>query len=395
MDILNNSQLTNLLTLATYFLALSIVVQVIQELYKYLRSSKGRAYKNALLDYLGPMCSQIFRSGVLSNLRVRGPMQLRRVSPKGQILPLSKEDLSKAIERTSPPWIQDILNQLKLEVSYKSGKQLDKSASWNSFLERLGKVEQGTTGYWNAYDIAEFLQSCGYEWEEVEIDLPKTVDTTKNEHLKQIKRIGVFRAKEGTMNANELLISLKKKFLPHLDEALENYNQFESNFEYTYARSNKRQTFIISLLLTFIFCLPINVLYQNAQKIDSKSAIKLAESTIEMYQENIQTQDSTNSETQMSDSLFNSNLKLIQQLMTETINNNSNKSGITYFDDWKSFADIFKGDFRLIQYLFYCLITSIFLTFGAPFWNDIASALLRLQKGTSKKSSSSGEVSNG
>lgn len=385
MDILNNSQLSILLTLATYFLALSIVVQVIQELYKYLRSSKGRAYKKALLDYLGSMCSQIFSAGVLSNLRVRGPMQIRRVSPKGQILPLSKEDLSKAIERTSPPWIQRTLNLLKLEVSYKSGKPLDKSSSWNSFLKELGKVEHGTTGYWNVYEIAEFLRSMGHEWKEPEID-----EKTK------IKSIGKLKVKDSDLNANELLINFKKKFIPHLDEALDNYTQFESNFQYTYTRANRRQTFIFSLLLSFIFCLPINVLYQKAQRIDSESAIKLAESTMEIYENNIQTPDSLNSEAQVSDSLVSTNLNLIKQIMTETINNNSNQSGLTYFNDWSSFIDIFKGDFRLIKYLFYCLITSIFLTFGAPFWNDIASALLRLQKGTtSKKISSSSEVSNG
>jgi hypothetical protein len=379
MNILNNSQLTILLTLATYFLALSIVVQVVQELYKYLRSSKGRAYRKALQDFLGPMCSQIFSTGVLTNLRVRGPMQLRRVSPKGQILPLNKEDLSKAMERTAPPWIQRTLNELKLEVSYKSGKQLDMSASWSSFLNEIGKVEHGTSGYWSGYEIAEFLNSWGHEWKKT-----------------NSKIIGELKAIDTNLNANELLMNFKKKFLPHLDEALDNYTQFESNFEYTYTRANRRQTFIISLLLAFIFCLPINVLYQNAQKIDSAAAIKLAESTIEIYEDQVLNTDTLNSEIQISDSLIKSNLKLINQIMTEKLNTNSNQSGITYFTDWSSFVDIFEGDFRLIKYLFYCLITSIFLTFGAPFWNDIASALLRIQKGsTAKKSSSSREVRNG
>ena len=45
----------------------------------------------------------------------------------------------------------------------------------------------------------------------------------------------------------------------------------------------RRLTFIIALLLTFIFNLPINVLYQNAQEVDPESAIKLAETTMEIY----------------------------------------------------------------------------------------------------------------
>jgi len=88
MNILDNSLLTTLLTMAATFLGLSIVVQVIQELYKYLRSSKGRAYQLALKDFLGPLATELMRPGVLPDVRVRGPFQLMRIRPKGMILPL-------------------------------------------------------------------------------------------------------------------------------------------------------------------------------------------------------------------------------------------------------------------------------------------------------------------
>jgi hypothetical protein len=140
--------------------------------------------------------------------------------------------------------------------------------------------------------------------------------------------------------------------------------------------------------------LPIDILYQNAQKLDPESAIKLAETTMGIYKDNIEKPDSLNSE--KPDSLIQKNLELAKQILTETLKVQSTESGLEYFSDWSAFSDIFNGDFRLFLYMFYCGITSIFLTFGAPFWNDIASALLRLQKGTtSAKSPTSSEVSNG
>jgi len=49
----------------------------------------------------------------------------------------------------------------------------------------------------------------------------------------------------------------------------------------------------------------------------------------------------------------------------------------------KGLAKIWSSDFWSdIYYVLGCFLTAILVTFGAPFWNDIASALLRLQKGT-------------
>jgi hypothetical protein len=383
MNSLDNSLLTVLLTLAATFLGLSIVVQVIQELYKYLRSSKGRAYQIALQDFLGPLALELLRPGVLPDVRVRGPLQLKRVRPEGMILPMKREELSKALERTSPSWIQKTLKQLEFEVGNQSNKSLTQSVSWEGFLKELGKVEQGTSGYWNAYEISEFLQEWKYDWQQ-----EKLVDNPK------VMRIGTLSPAKSTVDTKQLLSAFRKRFLPYVENAVENFSKLESNFEYTYSRANRRQTFIIAFLLSFIFYLPIDILYQNAQKLDPESAIKLAETTMGIYEDNIEKPDSLNSE--KPDSLIQKNLELAKQILTERLKDQSTESGLEYFSDWSAFSDIFSGDFRLFLYLFYCGITSIFLTFGAPFWNDIASALLRLQKGTtSAKSPTSSEVTSG
>jgi hypothetical protein len=385
MNLLDNSLLTVLLTLAATFLGLSIVVQVVQELYKYLRSSKGRAYQIALKDFLGPLALELLKPGVLPDVRVRGPLQLKRVRPEGMILPLKREELSNALERTAPPWIQQTLNQLKLEVDFQSNKPLPPSPSWDKFLEDLGKVEQGTTGYWNAFEIAEFLQEWKYNWNQ------KILEAKSH-----TKCIGTFTLPHNNLDAKQLLLAFRKKFLPYVENAVENFSKLESNFEYSYSRANRRQTFIIAMLITFIFNLPINILYKNAQKIDPESAIKLAETTMEMYKSKSEVPESLIVSNQLPDSLIQKNLELAKKIMSSTLKTQSSESGIEYFSDWESIVAIFSGNFKFLLYLFYCGITSIFLTFGAPFWNDIASALLRLQKGSSPvKKPTTPETNNG
>jgi hypothetical protein len=172
------------------------------------------------------------------------------------ILPLKREELISALEKTVPLWIQRTLDHLKLEVGYQSGTPSSPSISWLEFLNDLGKAEEGTSGYWNAFEVAEFLKEWKFVWKE----------ETLNESP-QMRLIGKISLPEGTLlDANQLLIAFRKKFLQYVDNASENFSRLTSNFEYTYGRSNRRLTFIIALLFTLLFNLPLDRLYQLAEK---------------------------------------------------------------------------------------------------------------------------------
>lgn len=375
MNLLDNSLFTVVLTLAATFLGLSIVVQVVQELYKYLRSSKGTAYQKALQDFLGPLAFELMRPGVIPDIRVRGPIQLKRVRPKGRILPLKQDELADALERTAPPWIQRTLKQLKMEVEFQDKGPDILSNSWEEFQSDLGKTEQGALGFWNAYEIAEFLsKEWKFSWQPVQGKDPTI-----------IQQIGTLSPPSGKVDAKKLLLSFRKKFLPHVENAVNKFPQLEKNFEYTYGRANRRLTFVIALLIAFVFNFPINVLYENAQKIDPATAANLAEKMIDVYDQQIA----------LPDSLLGENLTLANQIITETLKEQSDTNVVQYYSDWSSIPKMFTGDFRFLLYLFYCGITAVFLTFGAPFWNDIASSLLRLQKGSGQKNNTSPGGQNG
>lgn len=396
MNFLDSSLLTILLTLAATFLGLSVLVQVIQELYKYLRSSKLRAYLNSLQDFLGPLAFELMKPGVISDIRVRGPFQLRRIRPKGMILPLNQEELVTALEKTSPAWIQRTLNQLKLEVNLQAGESAILSNSFKEFLDELGKVEQGTTGYWNALEITDFLKKTKEGWKH-ELD---------NASVK-VKCIGKLVPPEDKVDAKNLLLTFSKRFIPHVDAAAANFSQFEDNFEYTYARSNRRLTFIIALLMAFCLNYPIDELYKKAKETDPATAINLAESTIKYYNKKKEIDSLANlkkysDEKKKTDSLANfdslmqANLKLAQEIMGTLLTKEKEKQNVDYIINKELLEKFYNDLWFFLRYLFGCIVTAIFVTFGAPFWNDIASALLKLQKGRSSANNpTSAETANG
>ena len=106
MPIASTSLLSTVLAMAAAFLALSLLVQVIQECYKYLTSSRSKAYRGALIDFLGDKAKVLLESKELADLRARGPFQFSTGESKGHLEPMDKDDLMAALERAAPEWIQ-------------------------------------------------------------------------------------------------------------------------------------------------------------------------------------------------------------------------------------------------------------------------------------------------
>ena len=157
MDTLQAPLLTALIALTGMLLALSLLVQVLQEVYKYLRNGKALAYRIALVDFLGPWASALMRTSMLPDVRTRGPLQFRRLRPAGLVLPLTKDALVDALERTAPRWVQHTLEQLSLEADRQAGTAAAPSQNWTNFLGELVGTEQGSPGYWSAQSVARFL----------------------------------------------------------------------------------------------------------------------------------------------------------------------------------------------------------------------------------------------
>jgi hypothetical protein len=385
---MNSSLLSAMLALAATMLGLSILVQIVQEVYKYLFSSKEKSYTNALIDFLGPWASQILEPGRVMKLQIRGPMQWFRFRPKQRLLPMERGELVSALELTAPTWVRQALERLKMEVDFQKDKTSAASPSpspnWENLLTDLGNVEKGSPGYWSASQIKDFLLNHGHL-------IPGAHPLPDSEQGRPEKLGKVEFSKTQTWIASEILKAFQHQFLPHIVRAGDHFAQLQRNFEYQYERRNLRQTFIIALVMALLFNLSLQRLYQHATAVSPDEAVSLAETNLKLYQQYQETvQTSSLNGKGASAPLDAAQLKKLLGLSREIL---EQSKGIEF-----RFVglDAFGNAKTIGRYILGCLVTALLLSFGAPFWNDATSALLNIQKAKKKESSPSlGEVSNG
>jgi hypothetical protein len=349
---------TMVLGLAASLLALAVFVQVVQEIYKFLTSSKSRAYANALRDYLGPWSATLLKEGLLNDLKVRGPFQIGSRTPRKWLLPLSADSLQGALEATVPPWCQRMLQSLNLEASL-DAKKPPSSPNWNQLVGELR--EAATTdapGNGTAKELVEFVD----------------------------------RWSKGNFAAPAILTGFRDKFLPHVDAAVAGFPQLMQQFDFAYRRRNLRQTFLLGFLVAFIGGYPIGVLYRKASAMTAAEAQSMAEaatSLADKVETRIQARARLDSLTAPDTAAITSDsgLKAAKADLDTSIKDASSAlkllrgkasgDAIT-LDSFKAFWGMPLQD--MAEYLAGCLMTALLLSFGAPFWNDLTKSLMKVQK---------------
>jgi hypothetical protein len=356
--------LTTLIALTGLFLALAIFVQILQELYKYLTSHKARTYTKSLVDFMGPWSSRIVDRDFLPELKVRGPFQLARVRvrPAGKLLPLNREELAEVLERTTPNLVQRALSQLKLESELQGESSRTWSPKWTEFIDELEKTDPNTPGCWDAEEILAFLEG----WH-----------VTKD-------------AAQGDYRASEVLIAFRSQFTPFIESVQNHYSQLMRNFDYSYRRRNLRLTFLFALVLVFAFNLPFNVVYHKAQVVSPAEAQRIVEEGIKLYGE---TFDAVNGQSQDVGGVQNSDRALGavadpesgedgNDLVAALVRVAKDNRSLIEQPSYSHFTRAWQGGpSSFIGFLFYSLVTAILVSFGAPFWNDLAKSLQRVQQG--------------
>lgn len=340
MSITSTGLLSTIIAIGAAFLALSLLVQVIQELYKHLTSSRSRAYVNALTDFLGPHAQQLVQPGMIPDLQVRGPFQFLRTRPTGHLEPMDKDDLIVALERTAAPWIRRALTALRLEAGLAKGEAGQLSPSFRQFLHQLQGVTPGSPGYSTALDVREFFDTWGV----------KTGDTDV-----------------GTFDTSAVLKALRQRFLPNVVRADESFTQLVKNFDHAYRRRNLRHTFTFGFLLAILAQQPLWDIYDSAKAVPIEQAVAAAEEARAIYAQQAAA-DTTGSRGPAALKAYADSLVgVLHQTSTDP------SLGLNFRMVWQRI--------REPTYLLGCLLTALLISFGAPFWNDATGALLRLYKG--------------
>ncbi len=362
--IIGTTLLTTILGLAGTFLGLAILVQVIQECWKYLFSTKSSAYERALFAFIGPWARRLMKPGVLPDLQVDGPFQFWRRRPRGKLLPLDKPDLVAAMERTAPTWVRRALDALTVEADRPSVIPSPPSPALKALVNELSMAERGSPGFTTANEVSAFLR----EW---------NIAVTPGQGVSSV-------ALPAMVDAAALLGDFRECFLPHVTQAERTFDQLQRNFDFTYRRRNTLITFCIALTLSLTANLPIGRLYHRADTMSPDEAVAMAEA-MRTLSDSLAAPDPAHAARY--DRIRE---RLLRALDNMSVGQPDPSSPSTADQGWLSrIGGALRDVWMRIRsggplYLVECLVTALLLSFGAPFWNDLAGTVLRLQRGPPK-----------
>ena len=364
MELISSPVITTLLALAIYFLGLSVVVQVFQELWKYLTKSQTRTYRKVLDDYFGSIAGRLITQLGTTGAGVRGPFQFRVRKPRGVVNKLDQPALVAGLEQLAPAWIRKSLDALKAEVAIQAadgGTRKEASPAWRQFLKELSGAERGMAGFDRARDIARFLEQWEHAWH------TDPDDAGPASTLGSVSFTGV-------LNAPAMLAAFKKEFLEQVERAENQFKQLESNFDYAYRRRNTRQTFIIAFLIAVACNIPFDMIYKQASSLPPDQVVAMAETSMELYHDYVTADSSRNPGTLNPDS--------VKAVITAAFRNvkPDRVGAVDYLISEKEIQEIVRTPWMVIRFIVGCLITALFVCFGAPFWNSISSMLLAAVK---------------
>jgi len=363
--LIGTSLTSTLLGLVGILLGLSILVQVIQECWKYLFSTKAAAYQRALFAFLGPWARELVRPGVVPDLQVNGPLQKWRRRPRGRLQPMDQPTLVAALERTPAPWIRRVLQALRAEAELQNGRAEILSPAFSALLEQLRATGKDSPGYSSALEVLRFLGT----WSSGDADPSRA-----------------------PVDAGKVVTAFRQQFLPQITEVERSFTQLDRNFDYLYRRRNTALTFLFAISVVVALDVPIATLYRQAKGMTPEQAVTLAESARSIYDSLNRLPRPSVPATRQADSVRAEEYHQLSRDILESLRQSASVGpGGTVETDFIS-ARLSKlrrqmkdGGLRWVAgYLLGSLVTALLISFGAPFWNDVAGAVLRVSKGSRK-----------
>lgn len=365
-SLLSAPALDALLAVAAMFLGLALVVQVVQEIYKFLSSSKAKSYHKVLRDFFGPWIERLYEAGPAAHLQVRGPFQFLRSRPTGVLLPLSKEDLLQAMDVVAPGWLGYTLEGLKSEQRLQAGRPAAPSPQFEEMVGNLRAAAEGAAGGLDARKMLDFLGAWAAEPAVSEAAAGGPDETP------------------AAIDAARLIEAFHREFYPDRVRADREFGQLTRNFEHAYQRRNLRQTFVLGLLVAVVLDMPFDELWRRASAMSPEEAIGLAETMLEAH-DRIAAEDTEGAERTLED--LTGELKRL----TSALNPDSaaaatplHQRGLVKIGSFFRAADegapARRGPLGLLEFLGNCLVTALLISFGAPFWHRLSEALLAVRK---------------
>jgi hypothetical protein len=348
MDLSVGSILAPYVALAAMLLGISLLVQVLQELWKFSTSSKAIAFEKALDDFVGTWAAAHLRQN--TTMAVRGPLQFRRVSKAGHVLPTEKGDLIAALEQASPTWHRLIDQVFQFESLLQQGMPGEPSPKMKELLGSLEAEVASARPATQALEVHDFLKTWGI-------------------------------APTAVFDAAKARVALRHQFFTHLTPLELHYERLMQNFQYVYERRNLRQTFTWALAIALLFNLPLAGIYRRAAALPLADALALSERAQALHAEYTKLEaERARAAGGPADPTLQALQAREQRLRAAADEALQISAGRSINTDVRSLVGEMKTNIRSLSFLVGCLLTATLVSFGAPFWNDISTALYRIAK---------------
>lgn len=346
---MNASILDIFLAFSAIIVSLSIIIQTLQEIYKYLTNSKSKAFSKAMYDYMGTLFDKIIQAPNIQDTKGRGPFQIFNFRPKDYIAPITKSQFEEALHSTLPTWKKILREKLIAESKLQNGTSALESVEWKLFVDQLTQAEAYSSNKSYFKEVIDFMK----EWNLI-VDNP-------NKILEILDKNYILNS--DTFDANQILKAFEIRFLEDHKYYLENYSHFYEKFTEQYKRRNFRQSFVIALLFCLVLNLPIQEVVKAAKSLKYEDALKILNSA-NLLQSNLnnfkneakseQTANATTENTSNRDTLDNKNEN---KLNTPKANIDSLKSlkdslAIALLKDSKELIDLIKSKTKDSSQLF-------------------------------------------
>jgi hypothetical protein len=353
MDVPVSSFLGPFLALAAMLLGISLLVQVLQELWKFATSSKAIAFEKALDDFAGTWATHHLRQDTA--LAVRGPFQFRRVANAGHVLPTEKNDLLASLEQAAPVWHRLVDSALAFEAWLQKGSVGEPSPKFTELVDKLQREVEGVQASPQALDVYQFLESWGLTG--------------------------------GAFDAAKARGAFRDRFFGHLARLDQHYDRLMQNFQYAYERRNLRQTFTLALLVALAFNLPLGDVYRRASAMPLAEAVVLSERAAALQAE-YEELDAEQRKLPEADSAAAARIEQEKAAIQEQearLRSVADRAfelsaGRSINTDFRSLWRSLRANVTSASQLLGCLLTAVLVSFGAPFWNDVSSALYRIAR---------------
>jgi hypothetical protein len=349
---------------AAMLLALALLVQVVQEMWKQLLSTRAGVYTKVLEDFLGPVARQLSQPGVLTDLKSRGPFQFLRLRPQGKLLPLGQADLIEGLEQTTAAWLQRALRALRAEVAVQNGTPTRATEAWLRFMRELLDTAPEGPGDSDRTDLVQFFGELGVS---AVGEPPEPFDAA--------------RALEG----------LRERFMPYALDAERHFGRLEELFDFQYRRRNLLLSFVFGLVAAFLLGYPIQAIVNRASAMSPEQTVALASSVLALSERVAAVESDSGRTAPASPARSDSALRVLHQTLDSLLSVLGRPSGPPGADgqsaspSWRyglaQFARARQRNEEVV-YLLGCVVTGLLISFGAPFWNDLLGALTGRARGT-------------